>query len=367
MSLSFFRASSSLYFVLQSQQSHQLHTLPLCNTCLSHGTTRQLTRSSSLPLFRCPKMMVCHKGCPKMISFGGNIWQVLIAFVSLQPQRLSITLALFVFNWTQCFVASYIMMLSNVTMLSQRLLATFLTLTSVAERVEQLKLPELLKVERRNQRSEQKASLLSDPQSSVKNWSTFGAWLKFVANVEISSGTVNAFITLQSFTSSDDAVRFNSLMTCPRVSATDSRFLHFATSWYFHWSEDFSTEYCPKPSQKRKHLKFRLNFDLTLCWISPFSIEALWKQRRGPDRTCIVAKFGHCFCLIWLKCEGTVVKRAHFSKVALQSERVFVDYFVRLVIRRTNVLDTDPCNVMYAVIFSSSSSFIFACVFIQVT
>jgi len=61
------------------------------------------------------------------------------------------------------------MMLSNVTMLSQRLLATFLTLTSVAERVEQLELPELLKVERRNQRSEQKASLLSDPQSSVKN------------------------------------------------------------------------------------------------------------------------------------------------------------------------------------------------------
>ena len=88
-------------------------------------------------------------------------------------------------------------------------------------------------------------------------------------------------------------------------------------------------------------------------------------QRTGPDMQCY--DFGDWFCSIWLKCEGTVVKRAHFSNVSLPSEHVFADWFVRLVVRRTNVFDTYPCNVMNNVIFSSPWSFTFACVLIQGT
>jgi len=55
------------------------------------------------------------KCCPTMIWFRGDILQVLITSINLNPQYLSTALALFVYIRTLCFVASCIKTLPNVT------------------------------------------------------------------------------------------------------------------------------------------------------------------------------------------------------------------------------------------------------------
>ena len=110
VSLSFLRVSSSVYLCVPNSTvspAYKLHKLLLVILAFRIDP-REILLGIQAFLFS-------QEDCRKMIWFRCDILQVLITFVNLHSQHLSITLVLFVFIRTLCFVASCIMTLPNVT------------------------------------------------------------------------------------------------------------------------------------------------------------------------------------------------------------------------------------------------------------